>query len=402
MCFLKRIESVLTDEIISSLNSIFQSLTDYEIHFSKELSSLQSILGTDQDPVIVEIKGDNLALIRSLADLVKMQMDSLNEIFNVESSFDDGRPEVNIIIDRIRSGVHNLDLGSIGTQLKDYLQGREAGNWESEGEIRDITLTLPEASIKALSEVYINNGENDIRLDEIATFEETTSQNEISRRNQSRIGKVTAQIRVDIPLDHVTALIRERVEKIPFPDGYQYAITGEEEMRAKSFANLKFALLLSIILIYMVMASQFESLIHPLTILLTIPLAAVGAITIFFILGIPFNVMAYIGIIMLMGIAVNDSIILVDAINQLKRQGLELKEAILEAGERRIRPIIMTSLTTILALLPLTIGFGESAALRAPMALAVIGGLVSSTFLTLAVIPCVYYVFDSFRLKKGN
>jgi len=159
------------------------------------------------------------------------------------------------------------------------------------------------------------------------------------------------------------------------------------------------ALLLSIVLIYMVLASQFESLIHPLTIIFTIPLAAVGAILIFFVLGIPLNVMAYIGIIMLVGIAVNDSIILVDAINQLKSEGFDILEAIVNAGSRRIRPIVMTSLTTILALFPLTLGFGESAALRAPLALAVIGGLISSTVLTLVVIPCVYYLLDSLVLK---
>lgn len=144
----------------------------------------------------------------------------------------------------------------------------------------------------------------------------------------------------------------------------------------------------------MVMASQFESLVHPFTILLTIPLAGVGAIFLFFIMGKTLNMMALIGIIMLVGIAVNDSIILVDAINQLKKEGLLRKDAIIQAGLQRVRPIIMTSLTTILALLPLTFGIGESAALRSPMALAVIGGLVTSTLLTLVVIPCVYNVFD--------
>jgi len=145
------------------------------------------------------------------------------------------------------------------------------------------------------------------------------------------------------------------------------------------------------------MASQFESFIHPFTILLTIPLAGVGAVWAFFILGIPLNIMAYIGIIMLAGIAVNDSIILVDAINQFKAAGKNLRESIISAGENRIRPIIMTSITTILALLPLTIGFGESAALRSPMAIAVIAGLITSTTLTLIVIPCVYYVFESVK-----
>jgi HAE1 family hydrophobic/amphiphilic exporter-1 len=167
--------------------------------------------------------------------------------------------------------------------------------------------------------------------------------------------------------------------------------------------NLGFALLLSIVLVYMVLASQFESLIHPFTILLTIPLAVVGSILIFFIMGITLNIMAIIGIIMLVGIAVNDSIILVDRINQLIRDGVDRTQAILQAGQQRIRPIIMTSLTTILALLPLTIGFGESASLRSPMALAVIGGLVTSTLLTLVVIPCAYDIFDRVRgILVGN
>jgi hydrophobic/amphiphilic exporter-1 (mainly G- bacteria), HAE1 family len=151
------------------------------------------------------------------------------------------------------------------------------------------------------------------------------------------------------------------------------------------------------VLVYMVLASQFESLIHPFTILLTIPLAVVGSILLFFIMGDTINIMAIIGIIMLAGIAVNDSIILVDRINQLIREGSERKEAIMQAGQQRIRPIIMTSLTTILALLPLTFGFGESASLRSPMALAVIGGLVTSTLLTLVVIPCVYDILDRFK-----
>ncbi|MFA6472414.1 MAG: efflux RND transporter permease subunit, partial [Candidatus Latescibacterota bacterium] len=142
------------------------------------------------------------------------------------------------------------------------------------------------------------------------------------------------------------------------------------------------------------------SLIHPFTILLSIPTAVIGTIFIFFLLGKSFNMMAYIGLIMLVGIAVNDSIILVDCITQLRNEGYSLRDAILEAGQRRIRPIIMTSLTAILGMLPLCIGIGEGAALRAPLALAVVGGLFSSTLLTLIVIPCVYYVLDSMTVRN--
>ncbi len=386
-------------DLFPLFSSIFQNSTDRQYRFYQEESSLQNILGTDQAPLVVEVKGEDINTLRSLTSEVKMALDNMENIINVKSSFDQGHPEVNIVFDRIRAGVYNLDFAVVGSQLRDQLQGKDVGSWDSEGEIRDITVKLPEIPLAQLSMMYIYDGERKIRLDEIARFEESIGAKEINRRNQVRTGLVYGQIDGDMALDKVSDQIRAHIDKIDIPAEYQIDITGEELKRQRSFSNLKFALLLSIVLIYMVMASQFESLVHPFTILLTIPLAVVGSIVLFFVMGMSFNVMAYIGIIMLVGIAVNDSIILVDAIIQLKEQGLNRREAILEAGKRRIRPIIMTSLTTILALLPLTIGFGESASLRSPMALAVIGGLVTSTLLTLAVIPCVYDVFDQFREK---
>ena len=163
--------------------------------------------------------------------------------------------------------------------------------------------------------------------------------------------------------------------------------------------GLVLALVLSVILVYMVMASQFESLLHPFTILLTIPLALVGAVLLFFVTGTTINIMGVIGVIMLSGIAVNNSIILVDRINQIKGDYDRLTDAIVVAASQRIRPILMTSLTTILSLLPMAITFGEGASLRAPMAIAVIGGLVTSTFLSLVVIPCVYYLLEQMKRK---
>jgi HAE1 family hydrophobic/amphiphilic exporter-1 len=186
------------------------------------------------------------------------------------------------------------------------------------------------------------------------------------------------------------------------PPDNSYRISGQESMRKEALSSLLFALMLSLILVYMVLAAQFENLLHPFTILLTVPMAVVGAIAVFFIQGTALNIMAIIGIIMLVGIAVNDSIILVDAINQFRKGGMPLKEAVVSAGQRRIRPIIMTSLTTILALLPLTFGFGESAALRSPMAWAVIGGLITSTLLTLVVIPSIYMVFGQLEIRIGK
>jgi HAE1 family hydrophobic/amphiphilic exporter-1 len=201
------------------------------------------------------------------------------------------------------------------------------------------------------------------------------------------------------PFDQVVKDAEISLGGVVLPVDYNINITGEELRRKETMSSLTFALILSIILVFMVLAAEFESVIQPFVILLTMPFAVVGTILTFIIFGKSLNMMAYIGIIMLCGIAVSNAIILIDRINQLREAGLSKKDSIVTAGSQRIRPILMTSLTTIFALLPLTIGIGESASLRSPMALAVIGGLISSTILTLIVIPCVYWVFDSLSMK---
>jgi HAE1 family hydrophobic/amphiphilic exporter-1 len=178
------------------------------------------------------------------------------------------------------------------------------------------------------------------------------------------------------------------------PAGISAIVAGQSEEMQDSFKSMQFALALAVFLVYLVMASQFESLIHPLVILFTIPLALVGAILALFITGTTINIVAFIGIIMLAGIVVNNAIVLVDLINQLRDQGKERIEAILEAGTARLRPILMTSLTTTLGLVPMAMGFGEGSEVRTPMAITVIGGLTVSTLLTLVVIPVVYSLMD--------
>ena len=249
----------------------------------------------------------------------------------------------------------------------------------------------------ALENIEIVQNDKKYRLGEIAEINITTAPKEILRNNQTRIGEVTAMLEKDYTLGSVTPEINEQLASIQFPAQYSAKITGEEEKRAESFDGLSFALLLSIILVYMVMAAQFESLRHPFTILLTIPFAGVGCILAFLLTGSSLNMMAFIGIIMLAGIAVNNSILLVDAANKLQEAGCTLVDAVKQAAQQRIRPILMTTLTTILAMLPMCFGFGEGASLRSPMALAVIGGLVTSTLMSLVVIPCVYYIFDKKR-----
>jgi HAE1 family hydrophobic/amphiphilic exporter-1 len=178
------------------------------------------------------------------------------------------------------------------------------------------------------------------------------------------------------------------------PAGITAMVSGQNDEMQESFRSMQFALVLAVFLVYLVMASQFESLIHPFVILFTIPLALVGAVLALFVTGTTVNVVAFIGVIMLAGIVVNNAIVLVDLINQLRADGMEKTAAILAAGRTRLRPILMTTLTTVLGLLPMAIGFGEGAEVRTPMAIAVIGGLLASTFLTLIVIPVVYSLLD--------
>ncbi len=393
---LKPDRQVSTHSIINSLNSVLSSVPDAEFQLVEEQSALQMTLGTDEAPIVVEVLGEELETIQEYTEQVKTKMLEIDDLFNIETSFDEGRAEVNVVLDRVRAGILNVSIETVSSELENRLSGRVAGDWEFEGEMQDITLKLPDVSLGQVGEIEIFNNDQKIRLSDIAEIEITNAPKEINRHNQVRVGRVTAHLRTDKAFDKVIASIESGLSEITLPSDYRFQIAGEEQKRQEAFSSLRFALFLSIILVYMVMASQFESVVHPFTILLTIPLAMTGSIFIFLLMGKTLNIMALIGIIMLGGIAVNDSIILVDAINQLKRDGLPLKDAIVEAGQRRIRPIIMTSLTTILALLPLTFGFGEGAALRQPMALAVIGGLVTSTLLTLVVIPCVYLKLDTF------
>ncbi len=387
--------NIPANTIYLELNTMLEEIPDLESQVSQEQTALEITLGQEVSPIVVEIHGEDMNRIQALTTQAAQELESVEYLFNIDTSIKEGRPEVEIVLDRVRAGYFDIGVNDLSSQLGIYLQGTSAGQWESEGEIRDINIELPEIGISQLDDIMITSGQQRIPLSDIADIRMTNSPREIHRKNQERIGMVTASMRNDRPLDQVVADIKRTMNSMTFPPEYSYEITGEEQQRRDAFQNLKFALILSLVLVYMVLASKFESIIQPLTVILSIPLAAVGAILIFFIVGKSLNIMAYIGIIMLVGIAVNDAIILVDMIIQLRNKGLSKLESIVQAGQRRIRPIFMTSLTTILALLPLTFGFGKGAALRSPMALAVIGGLVTSTLLTLVVIPCVYYIMDT-------
>lgn len=388
-----------SEKIILETEKLLETNTDAEVSVLRDETALMSTLGTESAPLVVEVKGKDNDVLEEITATLKGLLSEHKSIHNVSTSIEMGAPEIDVVVDRYKASINNISVGDITSQLTDMLEGKSAGKYENNGEMSDITIKMPEMSKYEFNDIYISTSDGEIPLYSVADIVESRSPKQLTRRNQNRIATITADIDRKVALDKIVGDVNKIIESTVFPPNYEISVVGEEEKRQEAMSNLGFALLLSIILVYMVMASQFESLLHPFTILLTIPLAGVGTVWAFLLIGKPLNIMALIGVIMLAGIAVNDSIILVDAINRFRSAGMSIRDSIIKAGENRIRPIIMTSITTILALIPLTIGFGESAALRSPMAIAVISGLITSTILTLVIIPCVYYVFESMKVR---
>jgi len=382
----------VVDGLVQRLDRDLAAIPDLAVRFIREQTTLQETLGTGGAPLVVEIKGKDLKTLQALADGVKEKLLTLADLNDVVTSFQAGRPEIDIEIDKEAASRNSLRSDSIGNQIKRLLAGTDLGEMEENGEYLTIRLKSPEFSVSQLEDLLLESGNRRIPLSDVARLTRTEAPREIIRNNQTRVAEVRAQIAGATSFDRIVARVRDEMSKVALPADYTMTVAGEEILRRESFQNLKFALILAVLLVYMVMAAQFESLVHPFVILLTIPLAALGAIWIHFALGLSLSIMSYIGIIMLAGIAVNNSIILIDFINQSRREGMGLDEAIIYAGRMRIRPILMTSTTTILGILPMALGIGEGASLRAPLALAVTGGLVTSTALTLLVIPAVYRI----------
>lgn len=381
-------------ELILHLNELFSDIPGLELRYSQSQPALQVLAGDDEAPFVLELQGPDTKVLESLTTQLVAVLAQSPDLLNVTSSFEEEAPEIDIRIDRLKAGILGLDIERIIDQVRSALQEQEAGSIEQFGDRTDIQVSGKDMSLRELQGLKILQGGQQYLLSELAEVVVGREPGQILRDNQSRVGKVYADLNSKKPFNQVVQEAEVMVATLGLPTGYRSRISGDEQRRKESFAQLLFALTLSIVLVYMVMAAQFESLIHPFTILLSIPLAGVGTILAFWILGISFNVMALIGVVMLGGIAVNDAIILVDAINQYKREGLLLRAAIMKAAEDRLRPILMTTLTTMLALFPMALSIGQSASLRSPLAIAVIAGLFSSTLLTLVVVPALYELFD--------
>jgi HAE1 family hydrophobic/amphiphilic exporter-1 len=390
-----------TEDVIAQLMLHTAEIEGLELTFKQDNNSMSSLFGEEESPIIVEVKGEDLDEISTISDEVLQRMQTIDGIYNIRSSMADGAPELTVTLNRTIAGINNISASTVISQISNQLQGSSVGKMDFKGEMRDIVIKLPDITRRDLQDLKISSNGQEFQLREIAEIKSSLAPKEIFRRNQGRINKILADMDTKKSLDKTAEQIYKAVEDVPLPNNYSIKVTGEEEKRQESMRSLMFALILSVVLVYMMLASFYESLLHPFTILLTIPLALVGAVFLFFITDTTINIMGVIGIIMLGGIAVNNSILLVDRINQLKN-GMELTEAIAQAGQQRIRPIMMTTLTTILALLPMAISFGEGSELRTSMVIAVIGGLVTSTLMSLCVIPCVYYQFEKMKTRKSK
>ena len=389
--------------IIAGLEKELSAIPDLAVQFVKQQTTLQTALGTQDAPLVVEIKGKDLDTLIKLSDSVKDKLTKLPELANVETNFQAGRPQIDIQVDKAQAARYSLRADTIGNQVKNILAGSDLGELEDKGEYVKIMLRNPKVSVGRLQDlVLVAPSGLRLPLSDVARLVRTESPREIIRNNQTRVAEVRAQLAGRTSFDKIVSRVREAIKGTVLPEGYFMSIAGEELLRRESFKNLKFALILAIVLIYMVLAAQFESLVHPLIVLFIMPLAGVGAILLMFIAGVPFSSISIIGLIILVGIADNDSVILIDLINQSRRAGMGLDEAIVFAGRHRIRPILMMSLTTILALVPMILGIGEGASLRAPMAIAVIGGMISSTLLTLVVIPALYRLIEGRRAGRKD
>jgi len=348
-------------------------------------------------PIEVEIRGYNLRLLERLADQLVERMAEIEGLTDIKSSTEGGNPELQITFDRQRLAALGLTLGEVAPVVRAKVQGVIATDIQRQDRKIDIRVRAQEEyrdSAQDLLQLSVHqSGKTAIPLAAVATVEEVEGPAEIRRSEGQRVAVVTANL-AGGDLGTVSEKIAAALQEMNLPSGYEWRIGGQRQEMETSFASMRLAILLAIFMVYLVMASQFESLLHPFVILFSVPFALIGLLVTLYVTDTTVSIVVLIGAILLAGIVVNNAIILVDYTNQLRREGATKLEALRQAGEVRLRPILMTTATTVLGLLPMAVGLGEGSELRSPMALTVIGGLITSTALTLLIIPAVYSLLD--------
>ncbi|RJQ57749.1 MAG: efflux RND transporter permease subunit [Desulfobacteraceae bacterium] len=363
-------------------------------------------IGTSgNDNVQVEVRGYDLEASEALARRVREIVDKVDGITDSKISRESGTPEELILIDRQKAANMKLTVSKIAEMLQTVLSGTAAGYYRDAGTEYMIRVKLEGAEKKNLSDILdlpITNADGDpVILRNVVEIRPRRGPVLIERKAQERVVYVTANF-TGRDMGSVLADVREGLKTVPVPRDFSILFGGDYEEQQKAFRELMTSFILSLLLVYMVMACLYESLRYPLVVMFSVPLAAIGVILMLFLSGTTFNIQSFIGCIMLGGIVVNNAILLVDHINLLRqRDGFPLREAIEEAGRRRLRPILMTASTTTLAMAPLALGIGEGGEAQAPMARTIIGGLTSSSLITLLVTPTIYAVFERKHLKAA-
>ncbi len=348
-------------------------------------------------PIEVEIFSDSLPELHAAAARLQDQISGLPGLVDVKSTAELGNPELQVLFDRNRLAKLDLNLGDVADTVRNKVQGEVATRFtEGDREIDIVvrSVELGQASVADVRDFIIGQRQGvPIYLKSVAEVKLVDGPSEIRRIGQKRAAVVSANL-VDRDMAGAAADVKTLIAGAALPPGVAAMLSGQEEERAAAQRSMLMAMGLAIFLVYLVMASQFESFLHPLVIIFTLPLGAIGVVAALGLTGRPINVVAMIGAVMLAGIVVNNAIVLVDAVNQRRAAGLSRTAALVAAGSDRLRPIFMTSATTILGLAPMALGLGEGAELRAPLAITVIGGLSVATLLTLVVIPVVYSLLD--------
>jgi HAE1 family hydrophobic/amphiphilic exporter-1 len=348
-------------------------------------------------PVEVEIYGDRVDELNRVSSELKERIAQIDGLVDVRSSAELGNPELQVRFDRDALSRFGLGLTDVANTVRRKVAGEVATRFSQDD--REIDILVRSSSSDTVTPDDVERlivAQRDgvpVYLSSVARIERELGPSEIRRIGQKRAAVVSADL-AGRSLGSASEELRTVLAEYAFPADIVASVSGQEEERQRSFASLGLALGLALFLVYLVMAAQFESLLHPFVILFSVPLGAIGAIAALVIVAQPIDVVVLIGFVMLGGIVVNNAIVLVDTVNQLRAEGMPRMQALAQAGQRRLRPILMTTGTTVLGLLPMALGLGAGAELRAPLAITVIGGLSVATLLTLVVIPVIYLLLD--------
>lgn len=359
------------------------------------------------NPIEIELSGFDIELLKKLSKRLKGALITNEHFINVDDGLSLGNPEIQVRFDQERIAMLGLTNRQVADVVVDKVLGKSETTVHWQDQKIDILVRNPleqRNSIETVSQLLVNpQSLNPVTLADVAEIKVAQGPGEILRRDQERAVVITADI-VGIDLAKAVQLAQQVIDEAQLPSQVRAIVTGQNKDLQESNDSMIFALVLAVFLVYMVLASQFESFIHPFVILFSIPLAMIGAVWTLYLTDTEISVVVFIGLIMLAGIVVNNAIVLIDKIKQLQSQGNSLKFSIIEAGQARLRPIIMTTMTTVLGLLPMVVSFiGDQSAgaeIRAPMAITVIGGLLFSTFLTLIVVPVIYSVVTKGHMKQ--